>query len=67
MYAGTRSILSTLWRVNDVSTAILIKHFYRNYATESRADSLRSAALLVKKYYPHPSDWAPFTITGDYR
>jgi len=32
MYAGTRSILSTLWRVDDVSTALLAKHFYRHYA-----------------------------------
>jgi len=37
MYAGTRSILSTLWRVDDVSTALLAKHFYRRYAGHVRA------------------------------
>jgi CHAT domain-containing protein len=66
-YAGTHSLLSTLWRVNDVTTAILVKHFYRNYATEDKASSLRKAQLLVKRYYPHPSYWAAFVLTGDYQ
>jgi CHAT domain-containing protein len=67
LYAGTHSILSSLWRVSDVSTAILVKHFYRNYLTETKAESLRKAQLLVKDYYPHPAYWAAFSLTGDYR
>jgi CHAT domain-containing protein len=67
LYAGTHSILSSLWRVSDVSTAILVKHFYRNYLTETKAESLRKAQLLVKDYYPHPGYWAAFSLTGDYR
>ncbi len=67
IYAGTRSILSSLWRVSDISTAILVKHFYRNYAHGNKAESLRKAQLLVKRLYPHPSYWAGFNLTGDYR
>ncbi len=67
IYAGTKSILSTLWRVSDISTAVLIKHFYRNYGKENKAVSLRKAQLLVKRLYPHPSYWAGFNLTGDYR
>lgn len=67
IYAGTRSILSSLWRVSDVSTAVLIKHFYRNYGKKNKAESLRKAQLLVKRLYPHPSYWAGFSLTGDYR
>ncbi|MBM4050518.1 MAG: CHAT domain-containing protein, partial [Planctomycetes bacterium] len=67
IYAGTRAILSSLWRVSDVSTAIMVKHFYRNYQEANKADSLRKAQLLVKRYYPHPSYWAGFVLTGDYR
>ncbi|MDA1138098.1 MAG: CHAT domain-containing protein [Planctomycetota bacterium] len=66
-YAGTHSLLSTLWRVSDVTTAILIKHFYRNYSGEDKAASLRKAQLLVKRYYPHPSYWAGFVLSGDYK
>ncbi|VAX32844.1 hypothetical protein MNBD_NITROSPINAE05-1011, partial [hydrothermal vent metagenome] len=67
IYAGTHSLLSTLWRVSDISTAILIKHFYRNYVTNNKGESLRKAQLLVKRLYPHPSYWAAFNLTGDYR
>ncbi|MBC8286929.1 MAG: CHAT domain-containing protein [Nitrospinae bacterium] len=67
IYAGTQSILSSLWRVSDISTAVLIKHFYRNYNRENKAESLRKAQLLVKRLYPHPSYWAGFNLTGDYR
>ncbi|MBT3511209.1 MAG: tetratricopeptide repeat protein [Nitrospina sp.] len=67
IYAGTRSILSSLWRVSDISTAVLIKHFYRNYGHINKAESLRKAQLLVKRLYPHPSYWAAFNLTGDYR
>jgi CHAT domain-containing protein/Tol biopolymer transport system component/predicted negative regulator of RcsB-dependent stress response len=66
-YAGTHSLLSTLWRVSDVTTAILVKHFYRNYFDEDKAASLRKAQLLVKRYYPHPSYWAGFVLSGDYK
>ena len=67
IYAGTKSILSSLWRVSDISTAVLIKHFYRNYGHGNKAESLRKAQLLVKRLYPHPSYWAGFNLTGDYR
>jgi CHAT domain-containing protein/Tol biopolymer transport system component len=67
IYAGTHAILSSLWRVSDISTAVLIKHFYRNYGKEDKAESLRRAQLLVKRFYPHPSYWAGFNLTGDYR
>lgn len=69
VYAGTRSILSTLWRVDDVSTAILIKHFYRNYVELPAAESLRLAQLRVLNdgQHAHPMYWAGVTLTGDYR
>lgn len=67
IYAGTHAILSSLWRVSDISTAVMVKYFYRNYVTEDKAESLRNAQLLVKKQYAHPSYWAGFSLTGDYR
>ncbi len=68
-YAGAHAILSTLWRVDDVSTALVSKHFYRHYAQHGAAQSLRHAQLQVMndgRHY-HPSYWAGVTLTGDYR
>jgi CHAT domain-containing protein len=70
IYAGTSSLLSSLWKVDDLATAVMIKRFFR-YLKESgysRAESLQKAQLLVKSQInSHPVFWAAFNITGDYR
>jgi CHAT domain-containing protein/Tfp pilus assembly protein PilF len=66
LYAGTHTLISTLWRVSDISTAILIKNFYRRYVKLNKADSLRQSMLHVKNRYPHPGYWGAFTLVGDY-
>ncbi len=66
IYAGTHALVTALWRVDDLSTAVLMKHFYRNYVTLDKAKSLRQAQLIVKKDFPHPSYWAGFSLVGDY-
>ncbi|MBW1899469.1 MAG: CHAT domain-containing protein [Deltaproteobacteria bacterium] len=65
-YAGTHTVVSSLWRVSDVSTALLVKEFYRKYKTGNKADSLKYAILHVKNRYPHPGYWGAFTLVGDY-
>lgn len=66
VYAGTRQILSSLWRVDDVSTAVLVKHFYRNADEADRAEALRRAMLEVRERYPHPAHWSGMFLTGDW-
>jgi CHAT domain-containing protein len=65
-YAGTHTVISSLWRVSDISTAVMIKQFYRQYRLHDKADSLRLAILHVKNRYPHPGYWGAFTLVGDY-
>lgn len=66
LYAGTHAMISSLWRVSDISTAMLVKHFYRTYKAENKADSLKKATLHVKHRYPHPGYWGAFTLVGDW-
>jgi CHAT domain-containing protein len=66
LYAGTHAIVSSLWRVSDISTALLAKHFYREYGPLNKAAALRRAALHVKNLYPHPGYWGGFVLTGDF-
>ena len=67
IFAGTHSLMSSLWRVSDVSTAIMMKQFYREYSRDDKAGSLRKAMLHVKNRYPHPGYWGAFVLTGDYQ
>ncbi|RII25125.1 MAG: hypothetical protein CXR31_14645 [Geobacter sp.] len=66
IFAGTHSLISSLWRVSDVATAILMKQFYREYTQGGKAASLRKGMLHVKNRYPHPGYWGAFVLTGDY-
>ncbi len=66
LFAGTHALISSLWRVSDVSTAMLMKQFYRSYTLQEKGVSLRKAMLHVKNRYPHPGYWGAFTLIGDY-
>ncbi|MBI4848903.1 MAG: tetratricopeptide repeat protein [Nitrospirae bacterium] len=45
IYAGTPSIVASLWRVNDQSTSELMRIFYRNLKSHPKSESLRMAQL----------------------
>jgi len=71
IYAGTPSILATLWSVEDKSTSMLMKSFYENWLQKgmSKPAALRQAQLSLKSIpeYSHPYYWAPFVMIGDWR
>ena len=64
--AGARSLLLTLWDVNDVSTATFMEVFYNNLGRSSnRSTALQQAMHEVRGAYPHPYYWAPFVLVGN--
>ncbi|MBV9081068.1 MAG: CHAT domain-containing protein [Acidobacteriaceae bacterium] len=66
LYAGARSLLLSLWDVDDRSTAEFMKQFYSKLQAGCRkADALRGAMLQVRERYSHPYYWAPFKLIGD--
>jgi CHAT domain-containing protein len=66
IYAGTPSIISTLWSVDDQSTGMLTERFYA-YLQEGmgKAEALRQAQLDVRAEYPNPYFWSGFVLSGD--
>ena len=71
MYAGTPSVMVSLWSVSDISTADLMGEFYEGLIKHklSKTDALRKAqlALLSDDEYAHPFYWASFVLFGDWR
>jgi len=49
IYAGTPSVVASLWRVEDSSTAELMAAFHRNLQTMTKAEALRQAQLAMMK------------------
>jgi CHAT domain-containing protein len=65
LYAGARSLLLTLWEVNDRSSAEFMTSFYKRLpSSKSKAEALAQASKEVRESHPHPYHWAPFVIVG---
>jgi len=69
MYAGTPTVVASLWNVNDEATALMMGRFYEGLKTLEKAESLRRAQMYLRqdKKYEAPYYWAAFSLTGDYR
>jgi len=64
LYAGSKSIVASLWAVSDDATAHLMAGFYLNLKTMPKASALRQAILATKQQYPQPALWSAFQLTG---
>lgn len=65
LYAGTRALLASQWRVRDETAARFMRAFYK--ALDSGADAAaaqRAAMAAVRRDQPHPYYWAPFFLLG---
>ncbi|HXE72603.1 MAG TPA: CHAT domain-containing protein, partial [Candidatus Nitrosotenuis sp.] len=69
-YAGSPSLVASLWSVSDESTQELMVAFYEGLRQgQSRGQSLQRAQLklLAQPRFAHPFYWAPFILVGDWR
>lgn len=68
LHAGSRSVVATLWPVEDGASAVLMSRFYRAYAAGSDpAGALATAQreLLASRSTAHPFYWAGYvTVEG---
>lgn len=65
-----KTVVATLWKVDDEATSILMDEFYLQLKNgREKADALREAQkkLSSNPKYVHPFYWAPFVLYGDWR
>jgi CHAT domain-containing protein len=71
MYAGASRVVASLWNVDDVATAELMRRFYKAILREGLppASALRKAQVEMarQKRWSDPYYWAAFTIEGEWR
>ncbi len=65
LYAGSSSIVASLWKVDDLATGELMTCFYSELNKANKREALRTAQLETKKKYAHPYYWASFQLTGN--
>lgn len=64
MFAGTRSVLSSLWPVDDEATGVLMTAFYKHLKTLPKRKALQKAQVETMQAFGHPYFWAAFNLSG---
>jgi CHAT domain-containing protein len=66
---GVKSVVATLWKVDDEATSILMQNFYKNIKTMDAVDALRLAQINLSNNpkFSHPYYWAAAVLLGDWR
>lgn len=66
--AGAKSVVASVWSVDDSATELLMKQFYIHLSEKAdKASALRQAKLdyLAKMGSRAPVYWAAFILVGD--
>lgn len=67
---GAKTVLATLWKVEDKSTSILMSDMYsQKLKGKNKIEALRQAQMDLKNKpeYSHPYFWAPFILMGNWQ
>ncbi|MDX6443924.1 MAG: hypothetical protein QOH71_998 [Blastocatellia bacterium] len=71
MYAGSQTVVTSLWKVDDRATAELMKDFYQSMLQTGMtpAAALRSAKQRIRQQtaWSAPYFWAGFVLQGEYK
>ena len=68
LFAGARSVLATLWAIDDEATMMFMKSFYQQLGSgESASVALQRAMKCLRDSHDFsaPRYWAPFVLIGD--
>ena len=68
--AGARSVIASLWTLDDTSSVELTRQFYKSFIQSkiTKAEALRRAqiSLLANPQYKHPRYWATYVFVGNW-
>lgn len=70
LYAGSKAVISTLWKVDDAATAKFMRIFYTKlHQGKTPSAALKDAQLELSriKGWESPYFWAGFILQGEYR
>ena len=64
--AGAKTIVMSMWKVDDAVTQKLMTTFYQKFAEYDNArKAFKEAQSEIKKQYPEPYFWGAFVMTGE--
>ncbi|MEA5514597.1 CHAT domain-containing protein, partial [Nodularia sp. UHCC 0506] len=68
IHAGVPTTIISQWATDNTQTVAFTTEFYRQLKQNSnKAQALRNTMLATMKQYPHPRNWAAFSLIGEAR
>lgn len=68
IYAGTPTVVVSMWDVSDQATTLLMDEFYTALSRgRSKAEALAEAQRAARRRFRHPALWAAFVLIGEPR
>jgi tetratricopeptide (TPR) repeat protein len=66
-YAGAKSVLMSLWSVEEKASVTLVESFFKHMKDgKSKLEALKLARTKIRNAgYDHPYFWAPFILVGE--
>jgi CHAT domain-containing protein len=66
IYAGTPTVVASLWSVKEKQTSELMYSFFKHLKDGlGKAEALQAAQREMRANYPNPYYWAAFVLTGE--
>jgi CHAT domain-containing protein/predicted negative regulator of RcsB-dependent stress response len=65
LFAGSSSVIVSLWAVADYPTSLLMTNFYGYLKDHPMQEALTLAQRDVIKVFPQPLYWSPFILIGN--
>ena len=57
-------MVTTLWKVDDRASFVLMREFYVRLKTTAPGEALSLAQRETLRQFPHPFAWAGYGLTG---
>lgn len=66
---GVKTVIASLWQVDDEATSILMNSFYANLKSMNKVQALSKAKEVLRENpkFAFPYYWASFVMVGDYK
>jgi CHAT domain-containing protein len=64
--AGAKSLIISLWKVNDETTQMLMTAFYEEWLKgKNKREAFKAAQQSIRAQYPDAYYWAAFIMVGE--